>query len=64
MKIDPSTLARLAENRRRRMDDRGRPAFALTADEAHRSTGAAMRVADAAPAQVDERHVRPTGATA
>jgi hypothetical protein len=64
MKIDPSTLARLAESRRRRMDDRGRPTFALTADEAHRSADAAMRVADAAPAQVAEDSARPSGATA
>jgi hypothetical protein len=62
MQNDPSTLSRLAENRRRRMDDRARPTFELTADEARKSSDAAMRLADAAPEQVRER-LQPAAST-
>jgi hypothetical protein len=59
-----SKLSRLAENRHRRMADRSRPSFDLTADEVQRSTNAAMRLADAAPQQVAGRSARAAEATA
>lgn len=54
MAIDRSKLPELAENRQRRLADRGRPSFDLTADEVKRSTDTAMRLANATPRQVDD----------
>jgi hypothetical protein len=53
MPVDRSKLSRLAENRQRRTADRGRPSFELTDDEIKASTDTAMRLAEAAPEQVD-----------
>ena len=52
MANDPSKLSRLAENRKRRLSDRARPSFGLTADEIKRSTDTAMRLAEAIPQHV------------
>jgi hypothetical protein len=54
MAIDRSKFSGLAENRQRRLAERGRPSFDLTADEVKRSTDTAMRLADAIPQQVDD----------
>jgi hypothetical protein len=43
MRNDRDMLLRLAANRRRRMDARGRPMFALTRAEAESSAHMAMR---------------------
>jgi hypothetical protein len=50
-----SQLVRLAECRRRRLDDRGRPVYNLTPQEIERSTETAMRLAGAADSQVEGR---------
>jgi hypothetical protein len=54
MAIDRSKLSGLAENRQRRLADRARPSFGLTADEVKRSTDTAMRLADAMPQKVSD----------
>lgn len=52
MANDPSKLSRRAENRERRLSDRARPSFGLTADEIKRSTDTAMRLAETMPQHV------------
>jgi hypothetical protein len=47
MRHDRETLARLAANRRRRLQASGRPTFALTVREIERSTRTAMQLAGA-----------------
>jgi hypothetical protein len=60
MAVDRSKLSGLAKNRQRRLADRARPSFDLTADEVKRSTDTAMRLANATPQQVgDETAPRP-----
>jgi hypothetical protein len=55
MRHDRDTLNRLAENRRRRLQAKGRPALELTAHEVEQSTLTAMRLAEASKSRAEAR---------
>lgn len=54
------TLTILAAGRRHRLQNSGQPRFNLTAEEIERSTGIAMRLADASRSQAKARGADPT----
>lgn len=55
MALDRDKLMILATDRRRRMQNNGRPRFDLTDEEIERSTGTAVRLADASKPQAEAR---------
>lgn len=55
MRHDQDMLNRLAVNRRRRIQENGRPAFRLTSAELKSSARTAMRLAEASKSQVGAR---------
>jgi hypothetical protein len=55
MRHDRDTLTILATARRNRLQSNGRPKVDLTAEEIERSTGIAMRLADASKSQAEAR---------